>query len=195
MQCNLRTALLRTEPECSKQSKEDIQQQKSHTHHIVTDIIGPCLLEVAAYIVERANLRDKEVAYTELAFTVLLQFCNKIIILPFTDADTEFQTYIIERLFGQETIRRTSLVVVMIAYILQGCSQLIRLGRVTEKLETFAYKLRQLMVVLSIKIIRSQKFTAFQHLRQLFGRFPPCTLIAEDTHKVRSNHSTDSPFG
>ena len=29
MQCNLRTALLRTEPECSKQSKEDIQQQKT----------------------------------------------------------------------------------------------------------------------------------------------------------------------
>ena len=195
MQCNLRTALLRTEPECSKQSEEDVQQQESHTHHIVTDIIAPCLLEVAAYIVERANLRNKEVAYTELAFTVLLQFCNEIVILPLADADTEFQICIIERLFGQEAIRRTSLVVVMIAYILQGSSQLIRLGRITEKLETFAYKLRQLTVVLSIKIIRSKKFTAFQHLRQLFGRFTPRALIAEDTHKVWSNHSTDGPAG
>ena len=30
-----------------EQAEEDVQQQESHTHHIVTDIIGPCLLEVA----------------------------------------------------------------------------------------------------------------------------------------------------
>lgn len=34
----------------------NVQQQESHTHHIVTDVIGPCLL-VATNILERTYLR------------------------------------------------------------------------------------------------------------------------------------------
>ena len=87
VQCYLRTALLRTEPECSEQAEENVQQQESHTHHIVTDVIGPCLLVVATNILERTYLRNEDIAYAELALTVCLQPLNEVIVLPFTDAD------------------------------------------------------------------------------------------------------------
>lgn len=99
-----RTALLRTEPECSEQAEEDVQQQESHTHHIVTDIIGPCLLEVTADVLERTYLRNEDVAYAKLALTVCLQPLNEVIVLPFTDTDTKFETDIVEILLHHHGI-------------------------------------------------------------------------------------------
>lgn len=100
----LRTALLRTEPECSEQAEENVQQQESHTHHIVTDVIGPCLLVVATNILERTYLRNEDIAYAELALTVCLQPLNEVIVLPFTDADTKFETDIVETLLHHHGI-------------------------------------------------------------------------------------------
>lgn len=104
VQCYLRTALLRTEPECSEQAEENVQQQESHTHHIVTDVIGPCLLVVATNILERTYLRNEDIAYAELALTVCLQPLNEVIVLPFTDADTKFETDIVETLLHHHGI-------------------------------------------------------------------------------------------
>ena len=98
------TALLRTEPECSEQAEENVQQQESHTHHIVTDVIGPCLLVVATNILERTYLRNEDIAYAELALTVCLQPLNEVIVLPFTDADTKFETDIVETLLHHHGI-------------------------------------------------------------------------------------------
>ena len=95
MQCNLRTALLGTEPESAKQSQENIQQQESHSHNVITQIIAPRLLVVTPYIFKRTYFGDKDVTDTELLLTVFLQAPDEIMVLIGPDTKAQLQSRII----------------------------------------------------------------------------------------------------
>ena len=81
MQGNLRTALLGTEPESAEQSQKYIQQQKSHTHYVIAQVIAPCLLEITADVLKGTYFGDKDIADAELFLTVRFQALDEICLL------------------------------------------------------------------------------------------------------------------
>ncbi len=120
MQGNLRTALLGTEPESAEQSQKYIQQQKSHTHNVITQIIAPRLLVVTPYIFKRTYFGDKDVTDTELLLTVFLQAPDEIMILigPDTKAQPSPGSY---QPSIKKGVRITGLLEITVTYIFQSC--------------------------------------------------------------------------
>ena len=194
MQCNLRTALLGTEPESAKQSQENIQQQESHSHNVITQIIAPRLLVVTPYIFKRTYFGDKDVTDTELLLTVFLQAPDEIMILIGPDTKAQLQSRIIPTELIKKGVRITGLLEITVTYIFQSCPQPESLRSITEKLKLLAHQLCHRTVVLPVKIVGSKELPPFQHLGKLFGRFTTCALIAEYTYKIGSHHTADSPI-
>lgn len=159
MQGNLRTALLGTEPESAEQSQKYIQQQKSHTHYVIAQVIAPCLLEITADVLKGTYFGDKDIADTELFLTVRFQALDEIMVLIFADTDTEFQSRIIPIEFIKKGIRIAGLLEIIVTYILQGRSQPVGLYRIAEKPEALAYEFRQRTAVLPVKVVGSKELS------------------------------------
>ena len=92
-------ALLGAEPESAEQAEEDVYQQEDYNGCPISYFIILSLLEVLADILERTDVADVDVSYTELLLAIRFQAFDKIHILIGTDTNAEFGIGVPENLF------------------------------------------------------------------------------------------------